>query len=801
MTNHWIDMANADVIMVCGSNVVENHPIAAKWLQRAREKGARILSVDPRYTRTSSFADLYCKMRSGTDIALVGGMINYALENGRIHHNYVVSYTNAPFIVSKNFNFHEGLFSGYDPATRSYGGSSWAFEMDEKGIPRQDPTLQHERCVFQLMKKHFARYNPETVCNVTGAPKEVFDKICNIYTATCEPDKAGTWLYAMGATQSTHGTQNIRAYAILQLLLGNIGVAGGGVNALRGESNVQGSTDMALLYHILPGYLKSPEQKDKTLEEYLKNYTPVTKDPESANWWGNTPKYLVSLLKAWYGDFAGPENEFAFQYLPKRSSDCSYMSLFESMSEGSIEGLVLFGQNPAVSGPNVGKEREALSRLKWMVAVDLFETETAAFWKRPGQDPKAVSTEVFLLPAASSLEKEGSITNSGRWAQWRYRAVEPPGDARPDLWTLDSLHKAVKAEYQAGGVFPEPITRLSWDYGGDTLMGPDVHRIAREINGYFTQNAEIKGKQFVRGQQVPSFASLADDGSTCSGNWLYCGSYPGDKKTDNRMARRGTEDAPNHIGLYPGWAWCWPVNRRILYNRASVDEQGRPWNPAKYVIKWDPHLKKWAGDVPDGGWPPGIRHPFIMKPDGYGCLWAGGLKDGPLPEHYEPFESPVNNLFSPQQNDPAVSLRYRAATGSIPFGTPNLFPVVATTYRMTEHWQSGAMTRNTPWLAELVPNMFAELGEELAREKGIKNGDRIIVESARGRVEVYALVSPRFSPFALSGKIVHQIGLVWHFGYEGLATGDSANLLTPDIGDPNTMIPEYKAFLCRVSKA
>lgn len=798
MTNHWIDIKNADVVMVCGSNVVENHPIAARWLQKARENGAKILSVDPRYTRTSSFADHYCKIRSGTDIAFVGGMINYALEKGRIHRDYVAAYTNASFIVSENFVFHQGLFSGFDPATRAYEKSSWAFETDEKGAPKKDPTLTHERCVFQLLKKHFSRYDRETVCNVTGSPVGDFEKTCDIFTSTCAPGRAGTWLYAMGATQSTHGTQNIRAYAILQLLLGNIGLAGGGVNALRGESNVQGSTDMGLLYNALPGYLASPEQKDKTLEQYLKNRTPVSLDPESANWLSNTPKYMVSLLKAWYGDFAGPENEFAFQLLPKRSGNCSYLQLFRAVAEGLVKGLILFGQNPAVSGPNAGQERQALSRLSFLVAVDLFETETAAFWKRPGQDPREISTEVFLLPAAFSLEKEGSISNSGRWAQWRYRAADPPGEARPDLWILDALHEAVKTEYGKGGVFPDPVIRLTWDYESRPPEGPDVHLVAREINGCFTNDAEIEGKRFSRGAQSPSFAMLSDGGSTSSGCWIYSGSYPGKDKSDNRMARRGAADAPNNIGLFPDWAWCWPVNRRILYNRASVDESGRPWNPAKAVIEWDPAQKKWLGDVPDGGFPPGAKHPFIMSPDGYGGLWANGLADGPFPEHYEPFESPVKNLLSPQQSGPAVVPVN--GPGALPPGDPGLFPVVATTCRMTEHWQAGAMTRNTPLLAELVPDMFAELGEELARELGIENGDRIQVESARGSIEAYALVSPRFSPFRLSGKTVHQIGLVWHFGYQGQATGDSANMLTPDIGDPNTSIPEYKAFLCRVKK-
>ena len=796
-------MANADVVMVCGSNVVENHPIATRWLQRARERGAVILSVDPRFTRTSAFADHYCQLRSGTDIAFVGGMIRYALEKNRIHHDYVARYTNASFIISDDYDFNEGLFSGYDPATRSYEKTSWVYQTDDSGNPVKDFTLTHERCVFQLLRKHFDRYDPQTVCSITGAPLEAYEKICDLYTTSGQSGKAGTWLYAMGATQSTHGTQNIRTYAILQLLLGNIGIAGGGVNALRGESNVQGSTDMALLFHILPGYLKSPNQTDHNLEQYLKRCTPVSNDPQSANWWSNTPKYMVSLLKAWYGEYATPENGFAFDYVPKYSGNRSYIPLFEAMSQGEIQGLILFGQNPAVSGPHAGKERNSLANLKWMVAVDLFETETAGFWKRPGVDPSEISTEVFLLPAAASVEKEGSITNSGRWAQWRYKAVDPPGQARADLHVLDALFRAVREEYKAGGVFPEPILHLNWDYAREDspYKEPDPHKVAREVNGYFTRDVIIKGKTFVKGDQVPSFAFLADDGATCSGNWLYCNSYTGPEKSDNRMARRGKQDAKNNIGLFPDWTWCWPVNRRILYNRASVDENGRPWNPDKYVIQWNPAASSWEGDVPDGGWPPGSRHPFIMQPDGHGQVWARFLADGPLPEHYEPFESPMTNPLSRNQNNPAVKIWRDKPGQKNPFGSRDRFPLVATTYRMTEHWLGGAMTRNTPWLAELVPNVFAEISPELAREKGIENGDKVVVESARGKMEVYALVSPRIPSFELEGRITHQVGLVWHFGYQGLAQGDSANILTPNVGDANTMIPEFKAFLCRIYKA
>ncbi|HSC71917.1 MAG TPA: formate dehydrogenase-N subunit alpha, partial [Candidatus Methylomirabilis sp.] len=633
MTNHWIDMKNADVVMICGSNAVENHPIAARWIMKAKENGAVLLSCDPRYTRTTAFADHFCKLRSGTDIAFVNGMINYALQHDRIQHEYVRHYTNAPFIVNPAYGFHDGLFTGYDPKTRAYDRSKWVYELDEHGVPRRDMTMQHPRCVFQLMKKHFARSDLDRVCDVTGAPKEAYQKICEIYTSTWAPDRVGVWLYAMGTTQHSHGTQNIRAYAMLQLLLGNMGMAGGGVNALRGESNVQGSTDMALLFHILPGYLQAPSAPLQTLDAYLERHTPRSNDPLSANWWQNYPKYVTSLLKAWWGPQAVKENDFAFHYLPKTTGDHSFVPLFEAMHAGSIQGLLCFGMNPAVGGPNSNKAREALGKLDWLVCVDLFETDTAAFWRRPGVDPATIKAEVFLLPAAASVEKEGSIVNSGRWAQWRYKAVDPPGDAKNDAWLLTRLVTALKEAYRAPGAFPDPIRHLTWEYGqaADPHGEPDIHRVAREINGHFTRDREIDGKVFMKGDQVPSFALLQADGSTACGNWLFCASYPGPHKEDNRMARRKRSDpVKDPLGLNAEWAWCWPVNRRILYNRASCDPTGRPWAPHKRVVAYDWSAGKWTGDVPDGPWPPlrlatgevnpAGRRAFIMMADGQAGL-------------------------------------------------------------------------------------------------------------------------------------------------------------------------------------
>lgn len=797
MTNHWGDMINADVALIMGGNPAENHPISMNWLRRTKEGGAVLLHVDPRFNRSSQICDVYAKMRSGTDIAFVGGMIRYAIENGRIQWDYVRRNTNASWIVRDDYGFENGLFTGFDPVARRYEKSSWGFELDADGFPKKDLSLEHPRCVFQLMKRHFARYTPELVCRVTGTPMDRYLQVCDLYTSTYAPDRAGTWLYAMGTAQHSHGTQNIRTYAMLQLLLGNIGIAGGGVNAMRGEANVQGSTDMALLFHVLPGYLKAVQEGDDGLAGYLERATPKPTDRDSVNWWGNTPKYVVSLLKAWWGPHATAENDFAFDYLPKagkgwEGAGYSYIPLMHAMLAGQIKGLFCFGQNPAVGSPNAEMTRNALDQLDWLVAVDLFENETAQHWMRPGVDPAKIRTEVFLLPAAASFEKEGSIVNSGRWMQWRYKAVKPPGDALPDLDIVDRLVGALKKAYAEDGVFPEPIRHLQWDYTRDGHTDP--HEVAREINGRFTRDVEIGGQKFAKGTQVPSFAKLGDDGSTAAGNWIYTGSYT---EEGNMAARRGTREAENEIGLHPDWAWVWPLNRRILYNRASVDEKGQPLNPRKWVIRWDDGEKGWKGDVPDGGAPPG-GSPFIMLPGGVAQLFAPNLEDGPFPEHYEPAESPMRNAFSDQQITPTVKIWDSAVYDKL--GSFEDFPVVATTYRVSEHWQTGVMSRNMPFLVGLMPDAFCEIGAALARARGIENGDRVIVSSARGEIEVYALVTERFQPFFVDGRTVHEIGIAWHWGYAGLATGDSANILTPNVGDSNTMIPEFKSFLCDVRK-
>jgi formate dehydrogenase-N alpha subunit len=819
MTNHWNDIANADCILVIGGNPAENHPAAFGHITKAMQKGVPLVVVDPRITRSAAKADIYAPMRSGTDIAFTDGMIKYVMddiEKNPQNYNltYITEYTNASYLVNPDFKGPvqlDGLFSDYagvlnetDNSKRKYNKSvnlngwqtipeTWSYKTDSNGVPLRDKTLKDPNCVYQIMKREFAAYTPEQVNAITGTPADTFLKVCQTYASTGQVGKSGTILYAMGTTQHTYGTQNIRSYTILQLLLGNIGLAGGGINAMRGESNVQGSTDHCLLFHILPGYLKVFQNTDTSLDVYLKRVTPTTDDPLSLNWWSNTPKYVVSLLKTWYGDAATKDNQFGYHYLPKIQAGVNYswIPIFENMVAGKIKGCLCWGQNPAVGGPDSNLERQALGQLDWLVVTDIWHTETSDFWERPGVNPADIKTEVFLLPALNSFEKEGSVTNSGRWSQWRYKAADGPPNAEEDSWMLTKLAMKLKDLYSnAGGPNAEAITNLTWDYGDP----PDARSIAKEINGY----------DLTTGKLLDSFTGLKDDGTTTSGNWLYCNSYvEPDKEPDapipgNRASLRSRVPGPFDIELFPKWAWSWPVNRRIIYNRASVDLDGNPWEPNKPVIEWDASAKKWIGDVPDGGAPPmnqGGYKPFIMLADGLSHLFGPGLADGPLPVHYEPWESPIQNPAYKQQSNPAFYIWRPAEQAS-----PSDFPIVATTYRVCEMWLGGQMTRNSPWLVEMMPEPFIEISEELAADKGIANGDYAIVTSTRGQVRMKAVVTKRFKPFQMNGTKVHQIGVVYHWGYVGLSTGDSGNILTPEVGDANTMIPEYKAFLCNVSR-
>ena len=789
MTNHYIDFRNADVILNMGSNVAENHPVSFKWIQAAKDKGAIFIHVDPRYTRTSTKADIFARLRSGTDIAFLGGMIKYILDNNLFDEFYVKNYTNASFIVNPKYSFDDGLFSGYDSAKRGYDASTWVLEKDEQGIPKREITLQDPRCVFQLLKKHYSRYTMQKVTEITGTPAADLEKVYKAYASTGAPDKAGTVLYAMGWTQHTVGVQNIRTMSIIQALLSNMGIAGGGVNALRGESNVQGSTDAGLLFHIWPAYLPNPQAHLATLADYNKT-TPASKDPRSVNWWKNRPKYVASYLKSLFGEKATKENDFGYSWMPKldQGQDASWLNLFDEMYKGTFTGFFAWGMNPACSSANAGKVRQAFAKVDWMVNVNVFDNETGSFWKGPGMDPKKIKTEVFQLPCAASMEKEGSISNSGRWMQWRYKASNPPGDAKPDGDIMYDLFKKVQALYKKDkGAFPEPILNLKWDY--ETNGHFDIHKVAKEINGY----------DLTTGKLMPNFVGLKDDGTTSCGNWLYSGSYT---EAGNMAARRKKTD-PTGLGLYPEWSWAWPVNRRIIYNRASVDLDGNPRDPKRPLLKWDAAEKKWIGDVPDNAVPPmGTTgaYPFIMKPDGVASLFGPGLKDGPFPEHYEPLECPIEkNLMSSQRINPVIKI-FEGGLDKFTTCDPK-YPFVCSTYRVTEHWQTGVLTRWLPWLIEAEPQMFCEMSLELAKLKEIKNGDRVIVETPRGKVEAVAIATSRLKPFQVAGQTVHQIGIPWHYGWlHPKDGGESANLLTPTIGDPNTMIPESKAFMANVIK-
>ncbi len=830
MTNHWVDFKNSDVILIMGSNPASNHPVSWKWIQEAvNSRGAKVICVDPRFTQSASKAHLYAPLRSGTDIAFLGGMIKYILDNKLYFEEYVKHYTNASFLVNPAFKLpgdNKGVFSGL--TNGKYEKDTWSYQTDASGVIKKDPTLKDPNCVFQLLKKHYSRYTPEVVSKICGTPVDKLIEVYKLYGSTGKPDRAGVELYAMGWTQHTTGVQNIRTMAIIQLLLGNMGIAGGGVAAMRGESNVQGSTDHGLLFHIWPGYLGTPTASLPTMKAYNEKNTPTTKEKNSLNWWKNKPKYIASFLRSMYG--TGMSLEQAYAIMPKIDDGANYswLMIFDQMYKEKFTGFFAWGMNPACSGAHSNKVRQALTKLDWLVNVNLFDNETGSFWRGPGMDPTKIKTEVFMLPCASSIEKEGSIANSGRLQQWRYKAVEPVGEAKPDGDIMSEIFFKVKELYEKkGGPHKEAITELTWPYG--KMKGKHFHydprMVAAEINGFFLEDKKVENptkkgefREFKKGDLVPTFAWLQDDGSTSSGCWVYCGSVTPDKGI--LPMRRGMAD-PTGLGLFSEWAWSWPVNRRIIYNGASVDLNGKPWDPSRAVIKWNG--EKWVGDVPDGVGDPGSgRPPFIMKPDGVASIYGPGLADGPFPEHYEPLECPVEkNLLSPQKHNPVIKRFDKKGVGSdldvyasVTSCDPK-FPFICSTYRVSEHWQTGVLTRWCPWLAEMQPGMFVEIGEELAKEKGIKNGDRCIVSSARGEVECSAIVTPRFKPFTIDGNTIHEIGIPWHFGWittkdrkynpgdkkaEVFTHGDSANLLVPTIGDPNTMIPESKAFMANVVK-
>ncbi len=797
MTNHWIDMKNSDVILIIGSNAAENHPISFKWITRAMERGATLVHIDPRFTRTSAKADIHAHIRSGSDIAFFGGMIKYIIDNKLYQTPYVQDNTNASLVLGEAYSFHDGLFAGFDPASRSYDRKAWSYATGENGAPREDPTLSDPRCVMQLLGAHYARYDLDTVSGLTGVPRDQLENIYKTFAATGRADKAGTMLYAMGQTQHTVGVQNIRAMAIAQLLLGNIGIAGGGVNALRGESNVQGTTDVALIAEILPGYLATPRASQASLAAYNKANTPISHDPKSANWWGNFPKYAASYLKAVY-DKADLETAYAWH--PKLEdvpvTDYTWLNIFERMQAGEFKGAFVWGQNPAAGGANAGKNRRAMANLDFMIVANLFHNESSDFWRGPGMNPKNIKTEVFFLPACMSVEKSGSVANSGRWLQWRHQGPKPLGESKPDGDIMLALWREIRSLYaKQGGAFPDPVLGLYADYLTDGAY--DAEKVARRVNGTFLKDTTVGGKAFKAGQQVPSFIMLTDDGSTAAGCWLYTGYYIDE---GNQAARRDRSQTPAqaNIGLFPKWTWSWPANRRILYNRASVDQSGQPLDPSRAVIAWDG--AKWEGDVPDGGWKPDEKYPFIMLLEGRGHLFGPGRQDGPFPEHYEPLESPLAShpLSSQRVNPTALVFPEEPMAVRDP-----RFPYVCTTFRLTETWQSNTMTRQTGWLRECQPQGFCEISRELGDLLGVRGGDLVALDSVRGTVYVIAMVTERVRPFTIMGETVHQVGLPWAFGWmqPGGGRTDSANLLSPSVGDPNTGIPETKAFMVNLRRA
>jgi len=821
MTNGWVDIKNADVVLAMGSNPAENHPCGFKWTVEAQKvRNAKLVVVDPRFTRTAAVADVYAQLRPGTDIAFLNGIIRYAIQTKRYHEDYVKLFTNGPYIVGERYGFNDGLFSGFDEEKGSYDKTAWAYEADpETKAYAVDRSMEHPRCVFQLLKKHVERYTPEMVERITGTPKETFLKVAEVVTSTGNASRVGTITYALGWTQHSVGVQVIRTAAALQLLLGNLGRPGGGVNAMRGHSNIQGCTDMGGTFEIISGYLATPRGELPDLRTYLDVVTPTTLNKQpwaSMNYWSNYPKFMVSLLKAFYGKAATKENDFGYSWLPKTDGNYSWMYIFDDMyrakstraggTEPGPEGFITAGMNPVGIGPNTGKVIAALAKLKWLVVIENYEIETATFWKAPkeygGPAPAEIQTEVFQLPASGFAEKDGSFTNSARWAQWKWKALDPPGLAKTDQEILARIFLAVRDLYRKeGGALPEQVLNVTWNYTNPT--NPDLGEVLKEINGkalvdLFEPPKDPKEpKKLIKaaGQQLDSFGQLRDDGSTMCGNWLYTGCYT---EAGNMTQRRSNHD-PTGLGMFHQWGFSWPANRRIMYNRASADEAGKAWDPTRPGIVWNG--EKWVGDVPDiaPDSPPGKFGPFIMLPEGVGRLYAPVLNDGPFPEHYEAVEAPILNPLHPKVTSNPAAKRF--STDKDKYGTAKEYPIVCSTYRLTEMYHY--WTKHTARLNELQPGFFIELPEQLAKENGIANGSQVRVISARGAVQGVAMVTKRLGPMTVDGKSVWHIGFPIHWGYTGDPghLGPLANFLTPSAMDANTWTPEYKTFLVRIEKA
>ena len=869
MTNGYTDIKNTDMMLIMGGNPAENHPCGFKWaIEAKRLRNAKMIVVDPRFTRTAATADLFLQIRAGADIAFLGGMIRYAIENNRIAHDYLLNYTNAAFIVKEGFKLpDDGLYSGFDAEKQTYDKATWNYEaggnltgkpapparaqghqaepsappsdaheghgyqaasaMGAKGggsgaPPMMPPnvaydlSLQHPRCVFQLLKQQYSRYTPEIVERITGIKADQFLKAADLFTfirKDGDMKKAGTIIYAVGWTQHTFGTQIIRTAAMLQLLLGNVGRAGGGVNALRGHSNIQGATDMGGVFDIWPGYLKVPNPADVDLKTYLERTTPKASKPDqwdSFNYWSNTPKFAVSFLKALYGDAATKENDWAFHYMPKVDRNYSWTQIWDNMLSGSVKGLFAFGMNGVAIGPDSQKNIEALKKADWLVVGEIYEDETSEFWKSPGITPaemKDIKTTVYRLACAGFAEKDGSMTNSSRWLQWKNIALPPPGEARLDQDIVAQIFLRVRELYKGeGGKFPDPILNLTWSYTDP--QHPSLSELAKEFNGKALADlTDPKTQQVIKkGQQLPGFAWLKDDGTTSCGNWIYSGCWT---EAGPQLARRGTED-PSGMGIYQNWAWSWPANRRVLYNRASCDPAGKPWDAERKQVWWSESSQLWVGnDVPDfkaDSPPKEHMGPFIMNAEGVGRIFGplGAFADGPFPEHYEPFESPIQNPLHPKQSNNPVVKKLKSPFDKL--GTTGEgFNVICTTYRLTEHYHY--WTKNNPVNVELIPEAFVEIPVELANELGIKGGEPVKLTSARSFYIAKAFVTKRIKPMMIDGQRVFQIGMPIHQGYRGIQEDKArnartiANRLSPTVVDPNAFTPEFKGFLVKIEKA
>lgn len=805
MTNAWTDIKNTDLVIVMGGNAAEAHPCGFKWVTEAKHhRGARLIVVDPRFNRTASVADVYAPIRPGSDIAFLMGAIRYCIENDKVQWDYVKNYTNATYLVNPEFGWADGLFTGYDEEKRDYDRTSWEYQLNEDGTVKTDPTLSDPRCVWNLLKQHVAVYTPEFVENLCGTPRDRYLKICEMIGATSARDKVMTSLYALGWTQHSKGAQNIRGMAMLQLILGNVGLPGGGVNALRGHSNIQGLTDIGLLSNSLPGYMNLATEKETDYTTYMSTRGNKPLVPGQTSYWQNTPKFMVSFLKAMWGSAATKENDWGFDWLPKL--DVPYydiLRMFDMMSRGEVNLYFCQGFNPLLSFPNRAKLTEGLSKLKLLVTIDPLQTETAHFWENHGiyndVDPAKIMTEVLQLPATCFAEDEGATVNSGRWLQWHWPGATPPGDAKHDTWIMANIFLRVRELYRKeGGVCPEPILNLAWDYKDP--YEPEPTELAQEMNGRALQTlydpADPTKVLVEAGKLVPNFGVLRDDGSTMSGCWIYAGSWT---EEGNMMARRDNSD-PGDIGTFLNWTFAWPANRRILYNRASCDLQGKPWDPARKLIEWNG--ERWSGfDVPDIAVTakPETVMPFIMTAEGTARLFARKLmRDGPFPIHMEPFESPVENPFNAKLRGNPVA---RIFPGDLQqLGTSDEYPFVATSYRLTEHFHF--WTKHSRVNAVLQPEFFVEISEELAAERGITKGGRVRVWSARGEVWAKAVVTKRIRPLICNGKPVHVVGIPLHWGFMGAARkGFGPNSLTPFVGDANIDTPEFKAFLVNIEPA